>query len=677
MAVVLAAAMPLCLLPGCRVSDTFTEVVYQQDAKTIDYDNPQKFYINDATATEKSDQVSAKETDSDGTGSESEQNLVVYGSKPNTEGFTAKKSAFSNKPDFTGIEASESVSFFKSDEKDAVDHTVTKQEPKERPEEKKDDSPEGVSAQSSTATGDSDNARVPGASQKPKDQESDAGGGGNGKKKTQNKKKDKTTSEGAQSDETTGKQARKKDPTRAVYDSSDPTQEPPKVEKVAAFGEFATIVQMVAGTGALVATDADNLSSKFTKVFDTSKVRKGWKDGGSAKKMDVAQIVKSGAQVILVTDAAYLEALSNADFGKLTKANINTVVLRPMTTSQNIKKNVVSVGKMLDGSTAGKHGKQAEERAQAYVDFHDQVIGDCIAANNGKYEGSRVYQGSGKCDVDAKGTEQDETTYTLLSSAYDKEATYKGLSLGSASWMPAKGLVYAESGYGTTPVSYYMQCGGLVNNAAAASTKASAGMVPLWQFSANTFGFSAGDWSGITVPLAGDSAIRSMDRVLLDSGKNGSNRTGLGSGFGTSSFPKIIVTKQSIKAALIANSEKGNGMYTPYGWNGADGTGRVIEAYGANLGNIILYSTIGVDGDKANADDGNLMGDVIPDDAILVNPHGVFSDWTQGSVDAFLEAAWISDVANDEANGVDWKAVAKDFYKSFYDYDVNISSLTD
>ena len=31
------------------------EIVYEQTAKTVDYDNPNKYYINDPTADEKSD----------------------------------------------------------------------------------------------------------------------------------------------------------------------------------------------------------------------------------------------------------------------------------------------------------------------------------------------------------------------------------------------------------------------------------------------------------------------------------------------------------------------------------------------------------------------------------------------------------------------------------------------
>lgn len=40
---------------GCRASDAMKEIVYEQTAETVDYDNPNKCYINDPTADEKSD----------------------------------------------------------------------------------------------------------------------------------------------------------------------------------------------------------------------------------------------------------------------------------------------------------------------------------------------------------------------------------------------------------------------------------------------------------------------------------------------------------------------------------------------------------------------------------------------------------------------------------------------
>lgn len=656
-----ALVVPLCaiaavsLTSGCRASDALKEIIYEQTSETVDYNNPNKYYINDSTADEKSDQVSAKETDDDSSSTDTEQNLVVYSSDPNTKDYTAKQSIFSDKPDFEGIEASEKVFFYKSKDKDAIDHTVTKKENKDK-KKKEEDNDEADKSGGGKAV----------------DQLDDNGSGGKGDKATPANKKDSS----GDGDEAAGKKARKVDPTRVDYNGDDPTEEVPQVEKVAAYGSYAVMVQMIAGEGALVATDAKTLSSKFSKVFNTKKIAKVWSDGGSAKCLDVDKLIKSGATRIITSDSAYLEKLSNKDFGKLAKAGIKIIKLRPLTTSKYIKDCVTKIGKMFDGTSAGSYAKAGKTvaRAKAYSEFHDRVIKECIDANGGSYAGTDVYQANGKVDVDANGTNAGKSTYTLLVDAYDKNATYKGTSLGK-NWKPAKGLAYSSSGCTSTPVSYYIQCGGLVNNAAAATTKSSSGEIPLWQFNYALFEFNPKNWSGITVNLLDSKAIKNTSSVLLDSGQNVAGQTGLGAGFGSSKFPKLITTTSSIKANIISNSKKKNGMYTPYSWVEA-GDGRNISSFGVNMGSMVLPSCIGSEGTNDSDNTTNPLGNSIPSDSIEVNPQGLFSDWTEGTVESFLEAAWVSDEVNDNANGVDWEKEAKDFYKEFYDYDLNTNDLT-
>lgn len=420
----------------------------------------------------------------------------------------------------------------------------------------------------------------------------------------------------------------------------------------------------------MAATDATTLKSDFKTVFDTSGISKGWKDDGTAQGMNVNALVKSGAEVILVTDSSYLDDLSDADFEKLRKAHIHTVLMYDMSSSQNIKANVNTVGSLLQGSKKAAYGDTAEDRAADYVAFHDRVVKACADAAGGmalKSSSKQVYQSSEKGDKDVgKNT---EPRYTLLIDEYVKGAKYVGEGQGDANWKPASGMAFAGAGYGTTPVSYYMQVGGLINNAAAQTTMGSAGKVPVWQFQLKSFPFKAKEWSGIDLSLM--EGIANLDRSLLDSGVNVHSVTDMGEGLGCPSFPKVIVTKGSIKEALVENSKKDHGLYHPYDYS----QGAEIGSVGPSVGDTVIYTCIGgvTDDDPTNV----LSQADAFEQVIEVNPSGLFCDWTEGTVESFLEAAWVCDVVNDEASGVSWEQEAKDFYQTFYGYDVDPRTLAD
>ena len=103
-------------------------------------------------------------------------------------------------------------------------------------------------------------------------------------------------------------------------------------------------------------------------------------------------------------------------------------------------------------------------------------------------------------------------------------------------------------------------------------------------------------------------------------------------------------------------------MYHPYGYNPA-GEGSAFSCFGPN-GNI--PACIGFDGNDASSvnlfeKDGMLQ---IRDDDIVVNPTGLFCDWTQGTVESFLESAWVSSVIR--GSDIDWKQYVVNFYYEFY-----------
>ena len=699
---IIAVLIAIIGLGGCRVSDALTEVIYDQTSDIIDYDNPTKIYINDSTAEQESEEFAAKEVnDGASVASDTVQNLVVYSSKPNTEGFTAKKSVFSPTPDFKGIEASEEVCFVKSDDPNAFDHPVTVEEPEEEPEDEPEEPEEEPLIQAAASTPQENSQTSPSKEeQKTKADET----GGNSESDGEWEEVDQPTPEPEEKPETdpdptpptdeptewtstpedtppsddnpsdtpteTNTDTPPEEPeapeeteqgggndngdTQVAYDAADPNAEPPKVQSLAAYGEAATIVRMIGGAGALAATDQNTLSSAFSTVFDTSGMYVGWTgDGSDATCMDVDAIIESGASAVLVYSSAYFKQLSEADQKKLADAEIKQVVIYPLTNSGNIKRDVTVVGSMLQDSTEIQYAGKTVDRASQYVAFHDEVVSAAAGANGGLAGDGNLYE-TGSDDA-VPGFSSNTLPYTLLIDEYDSSATYSG-----GKYDVSSGLAFASAGWNESPVSYYIQAGGMTNNAAAQTTKAQTGKVVVWQFFQNKFRFKQSEWSGDIAASA-----KMADGIpLLTSNRNVHEMIGFGSSFGSASFPKLIATTPEIKSGILANSALSNGMYHPYDFKPADET-YIFSCIRTDEG---LLACIGFDGSVHRGD--NLFADgQISEDAIAVNPKGLFADWTQGTVESFLESAWVNDVVN-SANGnpVGWQNYVNSFYQTFYDY---------
>ncbi len=666
----LAAKLLLCLvmvvgvvaITGCRDTDALKEIIYDQNSDLIDYDNLNKYYINDSEAEEESDKVSSLEVSDEEPESDIVQNLIVYSSTPNTEGFTTKKSLFNPFPDFTGIEASESVFFYLSDSVDAFNHAVTPQpdEPEpEQPDEEEQTQEENTQTvptedQATTPTNDGTGAGTDAGGANPSPTP-DTNGGGAGE--PENPVEEPSTSGGFTSSEGVGDF---KNPTIA-FNIGDRDADVPQIDCVAAFGDYATLVQMIGGQGALAASDAATISAMQSAGVACTAVA-AWTDAsGDPASMDVEAIVNSGARAILVSDpGAYTTQLSTEKYNYLEANGIQWVTLRTMITSTNIKANVEVVGEMLQGSAVAAYGATANSRASEYISRHNAAISQ---ANNGlaadTVNGNRVLQYQG--DADGLAYSSNAATYTVLIDYWDPIATCNpGFSFDS-------GAAYASAGCATTPVSYYIQAGGSINNAAALSTEVSAGEIPVLQFS-KTESWGATMWTTTSLPnILYSTTITS----LLDSGVDRAATTQLGQGLGSDAMPKIIVTSTEIKNALVASSVSATSLYHPYSYVGDD---LVYGSIGVEPG---LWSCIGSYATSGNVGDPNAVyaGGIDADD-VVVNPSGLFCDWTQGTVESFLEAGWVAAYINGTYDQAQWQSDVQDFYSWAWGVTVNMSSIT-
>lgn len=644
----------LCLLTGCRSSDALKEIIYDQESTVIDYENENKYKLSDPSAELVDDTVPASETSENAALTEERQNLVAYSSAPNSPQYVAKQSLWAPNPDFLGLEASSKVNFYETDDPSAPFQDLGKEEePEEEPEEEEAPDEEGAaegSGKGSSASADSANKTT---------DDSDTGGNGNGDEEIAQEEGLKGTVSG--------------DLTGDFVDT-------PQIGSLAATGDLAVLVQIIGGEGALAAADTELLGSAFVQVFSdegASLITKGWSgDGTKTGSIDVDAIIKSGAEGVLVTSSSYL---SSAEKRKLESNNINIYKVYPMTNSKYIKKDAELIGDMLDGSPCLAKGWDSVDMASQYVDFYTGLLAECVSANGGKLAGTQVYEKKNT----AKYSYNAQAKFTLLLDGWDASAKYTAKIDG---WTPVSdGVALSTVGYSSSPVDYYIQSAGLIDNAAYKSGTQS-GQVIAWQFNGNVASFLKGKWSYASGGLV-DKSINVTANIAqgwnmclftsYKSTKNAStdNTFTIDGSFGTEIFPTVITATQQIKDKVIANSKNPDGIYHPYDFTSASNGAMTISFFGKYTPNgTSVFSSIGVDSTNTTVNTFSEEG-AIAEDSMVVNPHGIFSSWLTGSPEGVLEAAWVNDVVNAESSAVGWKTYVEDFYETFYRYSLSDKEL--
>ncbi len=688
----------LALATGCRDTDALKEIIIDQNADLIDYDNPLKYYINDSTAEEESDRVSALEVSDEDPESDIIQNLIIYSSDPNTEGFTAKHSLFSAFPDFTGIEASDTVFFYYSDAVDAFEHALTPTPDVEEEQEPDTEEEEQDLTQSTTNTSTSGNTAIAGASGgtagSSSTPDSSASGGSTGTNNTDDTSEGSSEGEGGDTGEplpeagndgggpggedttpgtggesgpwtdNTGADLFKDMSNYSVSPASwDPDEPMPQYDCVAAFGDYALIVQMIGGDGALAATDAATLENLQVNGVAVSSARVAWADAsGDTSSFDPIEVVESGAKAIIVEDwEAYTYSLSYEKMDYLEANGIEWMPLTSLCNSVNIKNCVNWIGEMLQDSSVAANGSSAESRASEYCSRHDAMINvnSGLASDNDYYlnEKAKALQKTADGnDSDGLGYSGNTATHTVLINYWADDAYLNLFNMNFGA-----GAAYAAAGYSYTPTSFYMQAGGSINTAASRSAVAATGEIPVLQFAGSDGSNVSSYWSGNTIPGNVNYNNGSGYHALLDSGVDVAQLQNVGKGLGSDAMPKIIVTSSDIKDAIVDSSLSGNSLYHP--WEYAQvgmhsGLIGISEKAYTVIGSVMTQGTVG---------DPNPIypnGQIDAND-ILVNPQGYFCDWTSGTVESFLESGFVAAYINGSTTGYtrdQWRQDVIDFY---------------
>lgn len=623
LSVSLVACASAAALTGCKTSYALKEVKYTQDAEQVDTDNPTKVKVSSPDGEIDPDANVKDFVVGEGASKTKEGSVnVVYSSKNPQTDLPVSKFIYDSKATASS-EASEGVST-KSD--------TSSQEGKKDDQDKKQDP---------------DKSKKDNSKKNNKDK-------GDKKKdnKTDSKKPSKNKGDGDSSKTDTDKKGKVK-----VYDTTGEDADIPSVGSVAACGQTAVIVQMLGGQSdksPLVAADAELLGSEFSNVFSdegASKIKTGWSDDGDfSAEAKVDAIVSVKPDTVLVDDSGYF---SKKQQQKLADAKISVTVVPDLSSDTRIKAAVNTIGTMLDSATGGESKKRAEE----YVKYHDALLKD-IMGSNGYGSHDKVYY-----DADASGKNRygmyNSDKWTLLVDDWDYKASYSGDGAMSGSVTTSQsGLGLSTVGYRSSPVSFYMGVAGVINNGAAMDeSKGNDGLlIPVWQFSTSVYDMSKISWSTSSIKKRVLSiGNKRFDMTPLTTSSTKADQLGK-NGFGSKKFPKVIVGSKKMKAAFVSGSAK-KGPYCVY-----DPIESGSERAGFEFNGTHVYAAIhpGTDLDKS----------------VLVNPSGLFSDWTQGSVESFLESAWIASIDEYKSS---WKGSVKtevkDFYKTFYRYDLSASEV--
>ncbi len=637
------------LMSGCRASDALKEIIYDQDATIIDYDNEDKFYISNDEAEEENENLPSEQYENTEEVTEQTQNIVVYGSEPNSAQYETKQSVWAAIASFFGIEASGTVSFYLSDDENATEQDIQSDED----EEDEDDEEENAEqvAGGSTLNTDLAGTAASAEAEETTEEETDEGGTDEGDLEVA----DDAGLDGFVDSDLTGDYV-----------------DVPTANSIAAYGDVAVLVQMIGGEGALAAADSELLSGSFSSVFakhGSANITVAWSDDGeTSDNLNVDAVIESGAAALLVPSGDYL---TKAQKKALKAAGVEVYRVYAMTNSKYIKKNAKTIGEMLDAAEGIEYAGEAAQRAADYIEFHDNLVATVAESANGDSKtlaGSATYEKKNSTKYSYDSTAK----YTLLIDGWDSSAVYSAKIDG---WSPTStGAALSTVGYATTPVSFYIQVGGLVNNAAYSGGSTS-GQIICWQFNSNIAAFNKGKWTyaaGGLVDLSLNIGVNTahawnMSLFTPEMGSN-SGSASADDNFGTENFPTVIAATQEIKELFIASSADEDSIYHPFSL----AEGSWIAYCGVyTSGGSAVYGTIGVDGTTQLFEDG-----VIPDDAVVVNPHGLFSSWTEtGSAEAVLECAWVNDVVNEDSEAVGWEDYVVEFYETFYDYSLSSAEL--
>jgi ABC-type Fe3+-hydroxamate transport system substrate-binding protein len=291
---------------------------------------------------------------------------------------------------------------------------------------------------------------------------------------------------------------------------------PEDVGTVTALGAAAQMVEMVGGTGRLIATDQTLQSTALAQAAfsDLSAAASYWSSSaGSISDSDLAALIQAKPDVCFAFSGA--ATFTDSQVAQLEAAGISYVVLPALSSLDQLKQAVTIVGQVLGGD--------AETKATSYVAWVDNLISNVSSRTSST------------------------SLVTLYLSAWDSSASYtlSGEYTPSSLSTSGTGLAVAYSPKKTQMVSSCLSAAHITNESTYISGryKDSAGVyvAPMFhQFNATVSG-SLGVYYTSGVPTAYDLFVshQAADGIYYQ--------------LGSSLFPAVIVADSSIVAQIQSN----------------------------------------------------------------------------------------------------------------------------
>ena len=661
------------MLPGCRPTDFFTEVIISNMAEEVDEDNPDVLVVNSPDADDESTDLSALDWTDDSPRSEDVETLVTFSSDP-TSDLATRNSIFSLAPMLSDVEASLGVRLV-YDPDSLIDEETD--EWLETDEDRDDTTENDAGSDSSEDT----------EEQSDEESASDAEGEASGE--------EATTSEGALEGTASDDGALEVagggyGGSVSVYNPNDAYAKVPEVDSLAVIGtQAAVMVQALGGEGAICAMseeayygsgDADAGAATFAEVFadelsddfeeDCLLFEDDGCDQGELVSVDaLVEAIGTGGVIIYDQDLGDQDDFFTEDEKEALWDAGTTLVPVDFSTVQGTLDAAAAAADALRNSSSCKEDAYANYKAYKSA-ISSIVEGVCGMRSGGKLAA-----------ISASDTKNTMLTEYALSPVKKTKLygtggyPYVGYIAtevavgwtweGSGSLDPSGVLLLRPADYTSSPLAFWGQVAGVTSGYSTSTDADETGLELLWPYVYKSSSNLSGTGSVHTRWLASGTSSGSGASLQMTAGPSNPN-SGLliksGYGLGSKYMPFLVVSAtgdysaSDVREAVLESMESYSTYSAITGYSvmpySDDSAGGMAGMPGGSLG---WGSSIG--SQNSDGAENPFLTGLDSAEVVRENPTGLLGSWTEGGFESVLEAVWLGVLYSCELDGCAYEAV--------------------